>query len=131
MSAGNLVEIIPGVSPVFGNDPAYRVFEIEEGSLAPTDFKAINCDLASTGPSFGSYYQFSEAYPVKGTLGQSLEALQPQLAISAALQTVYRGYYYSGNNAASPITDVNWPVYWAGIDEMWAQDLTNAVNSYS
>ncbi len=131
MSAGNVVEIVPGVSPCFGNDPAYRVFEIEERSLAPTDYSAFNCDLASTTPAFSSYYQYSGAYPVKGTLGQSLEALQPQLASSATLQAAYRGYYYSGNNAASPITDVNWPVYWAGIDEMWAQDLTNAVNSYS
>ncbi|UWZ82185.1 metallophosphoesterase [Occallatibacter riparius] len=131
MSAGNVVEIIPGVSPCFGNDPAYRVFDIEEGTLAPTDYRAFHCDLANTAPAFDSYYQYSKAYPVNGTLGQSLEALQPQLASSAALQKRYRGYYYSGNNAASPITDVNWPVYWAGIDEMWAQDLANAVNSYS
>jgi sphingomyelin phosphodiesterase acid-like 3 len=131
MSAGHVVEIIPGVSPCFGNDPAYRVFEMEGGSLAPADYAAFNYDLASMPAGFNGYYKYSEAYPSKDSLGNSLESLRPQLATSGALQALYRGYYYSGNNAANPITDINWPVYWAGIDRMWAQDLSNAVNGYS
>lgn len=131
MSAGNVVEIIPGISPCFGNDPAYRVFAMDNVSLAPADYSAFNCNLAATQVQFNNYYQCSEAYPVQGTLGSSLELLCPQLVTSSALQTLYRGYYYSGNNAVNPITNTNWPVYWAGIDNMLAQDLTNAVNSYS
>jgi sphingomyelin phosphodiesterase acid-like 3 len=131
MSAGNLVEIIPGVSPCFGNDPAYRVFAMDGSSLAPTDYSAFNYDLTKMPAQFNSYYKCSEVYPLEGSLGSSLESMCPQLATSSALQGLYRGHYYSGNNAASPITNANWPVYWAGIDNMWAEDLTNAVNSYS
>jgi hypothetical protein len=130
LSAGHVVEIVPGVSPCFGNDPAYRVFEMDSASLAPADYRAFNYDLGSMPAGFDSYYRYSEAYPANDSLGKSLESLRPQLATSAAMQAHYRGYYYSGNNAANPITDLNWPVYWAGIDKMWSQDLTNAVNSY-
>jgi hypothetical protein len=131
MSAGNVVEIIPGVSPCFGNNPAYKVFAMDSTSLAPADYSSLNYDLTKMPAQFNSYYKCSDAYPLKGSLGSSMELLYPQLATSSALQSLYRGYYYSGNNAANPITNTNWPVYWAGIHSMWAQDLTNAVNSYS
>lgn len=130
MSAGNVLDIVPGVSPCFGNDPAFKVFEVNRNTLAPADYRSFNCHLSELRPQFNVYYKFSEQYALNGLLGSSLEQLNPKLVSSSALQALYRGYYYSGNNAASPITDENWPVYWGGIDNMWAQDLTNAVNSY-
>ena len=132
MSAGNVVEIVPGISPVFGNDPAYKIFDIGRSTLAPIDYSAFNYDQnAATSNGFGNYYKFSEDYPSKGSLGSSLEPLCPSLATDSALQSVYRGHYCSGHNASNPITDINWAVYWAGIGNMWGPDLTNAVNSYS
>jgi hypothetical protein len=131
MSAGNVVEVVPGVSPCFGNDPAYKVFTMDGASFAPADYSAFNYDLTTMPAQFNSYYKYSEAYPLKGSLSSSLQLLCPELVTSSALQSFYRGHYYSGNNAANPITDTNWPAYWAGIDNMWAQNLTNAVNSYS
>jgi sphingomyelin phosphodiesterase acid-like 3 len=130
MSAGNVVEIVPGISPVFGNDPAFKIFTVNQNTLAPTDYSSFNCDLSKPQSQFNAYYKFSEKYALSGSLGSSLEQLNPKLVTSSALQALYRGYYYSGNNAACPINDTNWPVYWGGIGKMWAQDLTNAVNSY-
>jgi sphingomyelin phosphodiesterase acid-like 3 len=98
--------------------------------LAPTDYSSFNCDLSKPQSQFNAYYKYSEKYALSGSLGSSLEQLNPKLVTSSALQALYRGYYYSGNNAACPINDTNWPVYWGGIGKMWAQDLTNAVNSY-
>lgn len=131
MSAGNVLEIVPGISPVFGNDPAFKVFTMDSATLAPADYSSFNYDLSTMPSAFSNYYKFSEAYPSKGSLDSSLEPLCPALVTSSSLQSRYRGYYYSGNNAANPITNTNWAVYWAGIDNMWAQDLTNAVNAYS
>jgi hypothetical protein len=130
MSSGNAVEIVPGISPCFGNNPAYKVFVVDKSTLAPTDYSSFNCDLTTTPSQFSAYYRYSDAYPLKGSLESSLELLCPALVTDNALQTFYRGHYYSGNNTFNPIIDTNWPVYWGGIDNMWAQDLTNAVNSY-
>jgi len=130
MSAGNVLDIVPGISPCFGNDPAFKIFELNRNTLAPADYSSFNCDLSKLQSQFNVYYRYSEEYASSGSLGSSLEQLNPKLVTSSALQARYRGYYYSGNNAASPITDGNWPVYWAGIGKMWAQDLTDAVNSY-
>ena len=130
MSAGNVLEIVPGISPCFGNDPAYKIFEVDRTTHAPADYSSLHYTLGGTVSGFESYYKYSDAYPSKGSLGSSLEALAPALVTDSAKQALYRGYYYSGNSAASPITNLNWPVYWGGIGNMWAQDLTNAVNAY-
>ncbi|MGB7549627.1 MAG: metallophosphoesterase [Terracidiphilus sp.] len=130
MSAGNVVNIIPGISPVFGNDPAFKVFVMDSASLAPVDYSSFNYDLGAMSNGFSNYYRFSDAYPSNGYVGSSLESLCTALVANNALQSLYRGYFYSGNNAVNLITDTNWPVYWGGIGNMWAQDLTNAVNSY-
>jgi UDP-2,3-diacylglucosamine pyrophosphatase LpxH len=130
MSTGNVLEIVPGLSPVFGNDPAYKIFQVDRLTYAPADYSSVHCDLNTSPHVFSDYYTYSDAYPLKGSLGNSLESLFPALVTDQAKQNLYRGYYYSGNGAASPITNTNWPVYWGGIGNMWALDLTNAVNSY-
>jgi hypothetical protein len=129
MSAGNVIEIIPGVSPVFGNDPAYKIFQVDRATLVPADYSSLHFDPAA-GSAFENYYKYSDVYASKGSLASSLELICPGLVTDKPMQALYRGYYYSGSNAAKFITDTNWPVYWSGIQNMWALDLTNAVNSY-
>lgn len=130
MSAGNVLESVPGISPCFGNDPAYKVFQVNRISFAPADYSSLHYDLAGTSGDFADYYSYSDVYPLNGSLANSLEALAPQLATSSSLQALYQGYYISGNKPANPINGTNWPVFWAGISNMWAEDLTNAVNAY-
>lgn len=130
MSPGNVVDVTPSISPAFSNDPAYRVFTIDRTTLAPKDYNTFNYDLTTMPGQFNAYYRYSEAYQLSGSLGDSLEKLRPELVTNPALQALYRGYYYSGQNAANLISDANWPIYWGGIGSMLAQDLMKAVNSY-
>jgi hypothetical protein len=130
MPSGNVVEIVPGISPCFGNNPAYKVFAIDRFTLTPADYRSFNYDLTTIPSQFSAYYRYSDVYPLKGSLERSLGLLCPDLVTNSVLQTSYREHYYSGNNTFNSITNTNWPVYWGGIEHMWAQDLTNAVNSY-
>ena len=125
-----LLEITPAISPVFTNDPAYKVFSLDRRTLVPVDFSSIHYDLSTMPAQFSNYYTFSKAYPMSGSLPFFLTRLLPQLVSNSQLQALYRGYYYSGHNSPSPLTDLKWPAYWAGIGIMWEQDMTNAVNSY-
>jgi hypothetical protein len=129
LSAGNTLEITAGISPCFGNNPAYKIFTLDSKSLAPTDYAAVNCNLLAKSFQFGSYYTFSQAYNLDGTLAASLTALLPTLNTSGTAQTQYRSAFYSGNNAANTITNANWPVYWCGIEYMDQQKFLNAVNA--
>jgi hypothetical protein len=119
-----LLEITPAMSPVFTNDPAYRIFTLDQQTFAPTDFRSINCDLSKTPAQFSDYYTFSKAYSMTGAMPAFLTGLYPLLVTNSQLQALYRSYYFSGNNSPSPLTDVKWPAYWAGIGMMWEQELT-------
>jgi hypothetical protein len=131
MLPNTLLQITPGISPVFTNDPAYKIFTLDQQTFAPIDFSSVNFDLSTMPVQFSNYYTFSKAYSMTGTMPAFLTGLYPALITNSQLQALYRSYYFSGNNSPSPLTDLKWPAYWAGIGLMWEQELTNAVNSYS
>jgi hypothetical protein len=130
MSPGNALAITAGISPFFGNNPAYKIFTLDRVRLAPTDYSAVNCNLLATPPQFSNYYTFSQAYELEGPLATSFAELFPALITSNAAKLQYQGAFYSGNNTSSPITSINWPVYWCGIGYMDEQEFFTAVNAF-
>jgi 3',5'-cyclic AMP phosphodiesterase CpdA len=130
MTTGNTLAITAGISPVFGNNPAYKIFSMDRLSLAPNDYSAVNCNLLVTPSNFNNYYTFSQAYDLKGPLAPSLARLFPMLHASNGAQEQYQGAFHSGNNTSNPITTTNWPVYWCGIGFMDQQEFFTAVNRF-
>lgn len=130
LSPGNVLEITPAISPKFGNNPAFKIFSIASDTLRASDYRIFNYDLASMPAQFNSYYSFSSAYLMQGFLDVTLSELRPALVSNGEKQALYRGHYNSGNNAPSPITNTNWPIYWSGIGKMVQQEFIDSVNSY-
>jgi sphingomyelin phosphodiesterase acid-like 3 len=137
LSPSDVLEITPAISPVFGNNPAFRVFTFDRDTLKPTDYRSLNYDLATTPGQFDSYYTFSAAYSTQGPLDHSLAKLFPALATNTEKQALYRGHHFSGHNylipntnTQNPITNQTWPVYWCGIGKMSQQELVDCVNAY-
>ncbi len=130
LPSSDVLETTPGISPVFGNNPAYKVFTFSQDTFRPIDYRSLNYDLATLPAKFNSYYSFGAAYSMQGSLNESLAQLFQALVTDNSKQAFYRGHYYSGHNSSNPITDVNWPVYWSGIGKMDQQHLIDSVNSY-
>ncbi len=130
ISPGVALAVTAGISPYFGNNPAYKIFTLDGVSLAPFDYSAVNCNLSTTPVAFRSYYTFSQAYELEGPLATSLLELFPALQASGVAKTQYQGAFYSGNNTNNPITIMNWPVYWCGIGYMDEQEFFTAVNAF-
>ena len=129
----DVLEITPSITPIFGNNPAFKVFTFSRDTLKPIDYRSLNYDLATMPQRFHSYYTFSAAYCLSGYLNDSLAQLYPALPTGSSKQTLYRGHYYSGRNytnTTNPITDTNWPVFWCGIGIMDQTDFITCVNSY-
>ena len=130
LPAGAL-EVTQGVSPVDGNNPAYKIFTFTNDSFSITDYVSFFYDLSKSSGQFNSYYNFSESYFLNNFfLDVSLVELFPLFIINPIQQELYRHYYYSGNDSGNPITDANWPAYWCGIGEMSKEDYMDCVNSY-
>jgi hypothetical protein len=127
---GVLEEIAPAISPLFGNDPAFKIFTFSNDNFETSDYSSWNYDLASKPSQLNGYYTFSTAYVEQGFLNSILENIYPSIASDPSKQALYRGYYYSGHDSSSPITNINWPVYWCGIGMMEKQDFVTCVNDY-
>lgn len=133
----NVLAITPSIAPYFGNDPAFKIFTFSN-TFKPVDYISMNYNLAALPSQFNSYYAFSAAYSMSGILNNSLTNLYPLLDTNNAKQSLYRGYYFSGNNYAAPsasteglpITNANWPVFWATIGNMDVADFVAAVTNY-
>lgn len=124
------LEITPAIAPYFNNDPAFKIFSYNGTDFSFTNYRSMNYNLATKPADFSTYYTFSSAYSLTGLLDATLAALFPTLATSTTKQALYRGYYYSGHDSASPITDLNWPVYWCGIGNTVKQDVIDCINGY-
>jgi len=132
MMPGCVLEIAPGISPVFANDPAYKRFTLDLNTFVPGDYEAMKYSLGlATPPSqFEDYYTFTQAYGAADCSAGSLQKLFAQLTSDPAKEALFRQYYYSGNNAGNTITNLNWPVYWSGVGNVSEGGIVAAVNSY-
>ena len=153
LPTGDVFFGIPGISPVFGNNPAFKIFTIAQASQMPMDYQTIDYNLAaSPAPAqFNSLYTFSTAYGATAntTLESSFQQLYPQLTLTApdtaAPDTAtFLNYYDTGNATSFPYpigpgtyiqipwnmaNTANWPFFSCGISQMDEPDYVDCVNS--
>lgn len=133
LSPAGSLEITPGITPYFDNNPGYKIYTFAENSFVPADYGTLNYDLTTLPAQFNAYYTFSTAYfggPMQDPLDEALVKLYPELNTDNAKQQLYRTYYYAGNDSMNTITDATWKVYFCGIVQMTEQGLIDCVNSY-
>lgn len=138
LPTGDVLEQLPGISPCFGNNPAYKVLTVTQDTFTPTDYQSFDYNLAALATQFGSLYQFSATYGARSTLGYSLQQLYPHLAVNQNTRNMYELLYGSGSTSVNPLTlapwnpinDVNWPIFSCTISQMDEPDYLNCVNSY-
>jgi hypothetical protein len=131
LSPEHVVDVTPGISPVFQNDPAYKIFTVDTSTYAPVDYQSVKCALASSPAAFAKNYTFTEAYPLPSCSGASLITLFPELASNSALQTFFRASYFSGSASQNLITNLNWPAYWSCVGNVSELAFIKGVTNYS
>jgi 3',5'-cyclic AMP phosphodiesterase CpdA len=149
MPSSDVLEITPGITPYFGNNPAFKVFSIAKDSFKPTDYRSVNCDLDTLSGQFKNYYTFSQEYYMPGPLDESLIVLTKTFALNNLNKNLYGVNFNSGNSSMTPVTYpngnsytpviiekgsqkpyINWPVFLCGIEQMDKTKFIDCVNSY-
>jgi sphingomyelin phosphodiesterase acid-like 3 len=140
MPTGNVLEQLPGISPCFGNNPAYKVLAITQDTFVPTDYESLDYDLASSpAPTqFNSLYKMSITYGAAGTLDSTLLSLYPQLVGNGNQRLEYTNYFASGSTAVNPqtsgpfnpINSANWPIFACTIRQMDKPEYIGCVDTY-
>ncbi len=96
-------KVIPAISPIFGQNPAFQIFTYDRDSGMPTDFAAIRlANLPDLGPAEAEWmraYVFSEAYGAPGYSPEAVATLWNGLGQGGRIRDAYAGNYNSGHGA--------------------------------
>jgi len=128
-SNGSVI-VTPGITPLFGNNPGFKVLTVYSDTWQPIDYSSYYDSLLAGTHAFSEYYTFSTAYDFSGILDDAFATLVGEFDTDATKKTSYITYYYSGHDASNPITDINWPAYKCGIEKMDKDEYIECVNSY-
>lgn len=100
LPTGDVLEQLPGISPCFGNNPAYKVLTIAQDTFTPLDFQSFDYNLATRPSAFSGLYRFSATYGAQTTLADSLERLYLQLILNESTRKTFTLLFGSGGTSA-------------------------------
>ena len=122
------VHIVPAISPQFGNNPGFKILEIESTSLAITDTHAYYLDLAASSQAWSLEYSFNQAFGQKGVNIFSLNWLHGRMAWDAKAQGLYMDHY-NVSNLVQPFAPSQFRAYWTGISCLTPERYKTVYNS--
>ncbi|HKR64806.1 MAG TPA: metallophosphoesterase [Thermoanaerobaculia bacterium] len=118
-AGGDFIHIAPSISPVFGNNPAFEVVEVERDG-AVVDYTAYH--LPAVALPWSREYAFDEEY---GKRAYDLATLT-QLAASIHDDTTTRAKYFAHTSSEqaqqSQEALAQWEGYWCGFTKMYVPD---------
>ncbi len=109
--------IVPSISAVQGNDPAFIAADVVPATGVLRDLTAYVLPLETPGAAWKREYSFDEAYGATAFDTPTLLSLQTRLVADPALWSRYARYYSSGS-ATATIASGTWPWYWCGALEL-------------
>ena len=107
-------KIAPAISPVFGQNPGFQMFDYDVASGAPTDFSTwYLANLEDDAPAdWLEEYRFTEAYGVPAYSAAAVDTVTKELAAAGPVRDTFRRLYNVGHGALSPIA---FPAYLCAI----------------
>jgi hypothetical protein len=107
------VRISPAVTPLFGNRPAYTLFQYDRADGAVEDYATWSVDNRSHAADPQAWklrYRFNAQYGQHGFTPENVLALAKTLRTDeGALKKAYENNFAAGGK--SPVTDANWLTY--------------------
>jgi predicted phosphodiesterase len=121
LANGDFIHINPSVSPVFGNNPAFEIFDVSRsGTIAGyTAWSLPNVTLP-----WSREYAFGEAYGKSRYDAATLTELAAAIGNDAATREKYFTYSASGNAKSAAEALATWHAYWCGFQAMTGNAFT-------
>lgn len=120
--------MLPAVSPVFSNNPAFTVLDVDANTANLLDQRVFVLDdlplLAKDARRAAKWrleYDFNAAYGTHGIDGSTLGALQQAMFFNDALRKRF-AQYYDGESGRATISESQWRSYWCANVAMTATD---------
>jgi len=121
ITSGDFIHINPSVSPVFGNNPAFEIVDVERnGDIAGyTAWHLPNVTLP-----WQREYSFDEAYGKSRYDVAALTAVAAAIGSDTATREKYFNYNSSGSAKSTAEALATWQAYWCGLKAMTGSVFT-------
>jgi sphingomyelin phosphodiesterase acid-like 3 len=117
LSNGDFIHITPSVTPIFGNNPAFEIVDVERNGEI-SGYKAWH--LPNVTVPWQYEYSFDEAYGKKRYDAKSLMELEASVGNDDATREEYFTHSSSGNPKTTAAALAAWKAYWCGLTVMEA-----------
>ena len=108
------ISITPAISPLFGNNPAFKVLSFNSRTMSLVNYRTIYLGLNNQTQGWTLEYDFQKAYQVNGINPLSLSRVRQKIAADTLYRGRYIQYYTAGNPASGEITNKNWKAFGCG-----------------
>ena len=127
-SGGGFIHVTPGLSPLFGNNPGFQVFDYDRASGAIRDVRTYALPLApapgpGTQPQWRLEYAFCREYRQPGYGAGTLEQVSRAVQRDPAVRRSYMRMYPVSSKEERASDQKNWKVYWCGISSFTPQEF--------
>ena len=118
------VSFTPSISPIFGNNPGFKVYNYDPATLKILNYDTYfySLEAAPDARRWEKEYNFKQVYHSSCKTCDLTQGIKMMTPVSA-LANYYKHYYAVGTNAEPITKDHNWlPYYWCDIFSITAQD---------
>jgi sphingomyelin phosphodiesterase acid-like 3 len=126
-------KLVPSVSPVDGNNPAFTIAELDPSTASLKDYTVFAADnQTGIGTKWTKEYSYSKTYGLPDMSGASLEMLTSTLAADKAGETQasanYQKNFFVGNSIKIDMAmKLAWPAYTCAMTQGTAEDYRSCV----
>jgi sphingomyelin phosphodiesterase acid-like 3 len=112
--------LVPSVSPVHGNNPAFVVAKVTNGQIVDDAVSYLDDRVPASATAFVPEYDFDEAYQVQGFTVPWLRQFSARLRIDRTLRADEANHYVADSpRLAFDATDAPvWETYWCASEVM-------------
>lgn len=117
-------KIAPGISPIFGQNPGFHVFDYDARTGEPTDFTTVYLDLANPAAGWQSEYRFTKAYGRKRFDAVAVNTIWTGIAAAGPERETYGTYYDVGS---AKFTSTLAPAFYCALGESSLSSFTTCM----
>ena len=123
------IRIIPSVSPIYKNNPAFAVLRDDpsSGEIYGTETYFLDLTRKREKAVWASEYRFPNVYGYDRITPGNLQAVATKIRDSATIRQLYASYY--STSAPLEINSANWPYFACAQTELTAADYSKALRA--
>lgn len=123
------IRTAPSVSPVYFNNPGYKILTVDSASLTILNEETVYLDLAHQRNDWQTEYFFENAYGAPELTAPWLYSIWLNMLTDNRLRDRHMQFYSVSNTG--DITDETFPYYWQAMRHLQPTDYRDAVNTGS